>query len=408
MVSSFSTTAGRSLVARDAAAQHKIFVKPDVFGAKPENNLPAEQKHSWSDQAKSLQDRMCSIRRTIHAHPELAFEEKQTSALAIECLKSAGFSAQIGSIGTGVIGDLNLGVAKTVAIKTEIDALPISEMNQVMYRSQIANVMHACGHDAHVVAVIGAAEILSKQASGGVRIIMQAGEHAGEESEHRGASSMIADGVLSGVDAILGFHLDATMPLGQVGVMEGVFFNLRSDFEIEFDFGVDSMEAVTVVLSALRENNKNGRGLFRVQDINAKAQQASISGYYSCDDVQVREQNFRHLHEVCAAASHGKYCLAISSNDADLELHKKTIACAYDTAVDVMGAANTCSIKRRTWTREFAEYASRRPAAFLLFGTHVQGQKSIQHTASFDFDESVMVSIAAVLAGTVLNLQNQL
>lgn len=406
MVSTFSR-AGRNTVGETSLLLGSA-VKPASPNIQSDNSQNAEQKHHpLLVQAKALQEKMSIVRRKIHAHPELAFEEQRTSSLMKDCLRSAGFTVQSSTESTGIIADLNRGAKRTIAIKTEMDALPITELNQVMYRSQIANAMHACGHDAHMAAVCGAAEILSAGSNFGVRLIVQPGEHASDECDHKGASQMIADGALNDIDAILGFHIDATMPLGQVGVMESVFFNLRSEFKIQFGLGSDSMESVTTVLSGIQDLNKKGKGNFRIQNINARNQEASIEGFFNCDDLQMRDQQLRMIQELCAS-THTKYQLSVSSNDSDLDLHKSTIACAYESSSEILGAASTYTIKRRTWTREFAEYAAIRPAAFLLFGTHVQGQRSIQHTASFDFDESVMASIAAVISGTVLKLQKAL
>ena len=111
------------------------------------------------DQAKSLQSELVELRRHIHQHPELSFAELETAKLAAEKLKDMGFAVKTAVGKTGVVGDLGSG--RTIAIRADMDALPIDEVNQVAYRSQNPGVMHACGHDAHVACALTAAKILS-------------------------------------------------------------------------------------------------------------------------------------------------------------------------------------------------------------------------------------------------------
>jgi len=133
------------------------------------------------DRAKELQGELIRLRRAIHRHPELGFREAKTAALIAETLESLGIKVQTGIAKTGVIGYLREG-GPVVAIRADMDALPIQELNEVPYRSQVPGVMHACGHDAHVAMALGAAMLLEEiELEGEVRFLFQPSEEDDDE-----------------------------------------------------------------------------------------------------------------------------------------------------------------------------------------------------------------------------------
>jgi amidohydrolase len=166
-------------------------------------------------------DTLVGWRRQLHQQPELGFEEIQTAALVANALGSMGLPIQMGIARTGLTtlieGDRP---GPTLAIRADMDALPIQEDNPVEYRSQIPNRMHACGHDGHVAIALGTAQYLSqhRRFSGRVKLIFQPAEEG-----PGGAKPMIEAGVLADppVDAIIGLHLWNNLPLGTVGVRSG-------------------------------------------------------------------------------------------------------------------------------------------------------------------------------------------
>jgi amidohydrolase len=170
-------------------------------------------------------EELISLRRHLHAHPELSRHELETTALLAERLRVLGFDVRVRPEGTGIIADLapdGFGVAThpTVAIRADMDALPITEANEVDYRSMHAGVMHACGHDVHMTCTMGALTALAKMRSelpGRLRIIYQ---HA-EETAPSGAPEMIEFGAMQDVSAIVALHCDPEIPVGQVGLKVG-------------------------------------------------------------------------------------------------------------------------------------------------------------------------------------------
>lgn len=166
------------------------------------------------------------MRRDLHAHPETAFEEVRTADIVAQRLRSLGFEVQTGVAKTGVVGLLRGGLAgpaaKTLAIRADMDALPLHELNDVDYRSQTEGKMHACGHDGHTAIALTVAEVLSRQRGelkGNVKFLFQPAEEVAG-----GASLMLAEGVMQAVDGIIGLHIINDYPLGRIGVRPGSVF----------------------------------------------------------------------------------------------------------------------------------------------------------------------------------------
>jgi len=167
---------------------------------------------------RTLADFVVEMRRDIHAHPELGNEEKRTPALIIGALQGLGYEIRERVGGTGVVAVLRgAQPGRTLALRADMDALPLNEQGERPYKSEVAGVMHACGHDGHVAMALGAARLLSElrdELHGNVKFLFQPAEET-----YGGASEMIADGCLSNdpkVDAVFGLHL---WPEGDVGAL---------------------------------------------------------------------------------------------------------------------------------------------------------------------------------------------
>jgi amidohydrolase len=190
------------------------------------------------DQLKSEIDElvpgMVALRRDLHEHPELAFEEVRTSGIVAQRLRTLGMEVRTGVAKTGVVGTLKGGKAqpgaKTLAIRADMDALPIYEQNQVEYRSTVDGKMHACGHDGHTSVLLAVADILSKrraELTGNVCFVFQPAEEI-----IGGAEPMVKEGALDGVDNIIGLHIFSTYALGRVGVRSGPTFASADKFTL--------------------------------------------------------------------------------------------------------------------------------------------------------------------------------
>jgi len=181
-------------------------------------------------EVEAIKDILIQWRRDFHQYPELGFEEHRTSSIIAETLISFGMSPKTGVGKTGVTADLNFGEGPTIALRADMDALPMQETSGLTFSSKHDGVMHACGHDGHMAMLLGAAKILSqmdKELTGTIRFIFQ----PAEEGEG-GARYMIEDGCLEGVDEIYGIHVWNYQPVGEVGAKEGPILAAADLFDI--------------------------------------------------------------------------------------------------------------------------------------------------------------------------------
>ena len=202
------------------------------------------------DVAETLRPRLIEIRRHIHSHPELSGQEHQTAAYVAGVLSSCGVVVQQGVGKTGVIGEL---VGRTddrlVALRTDMDALPITERTRLEYASCQSGVMHACGHDVHTTVGLGTAMVLSQLGEilpGNIRFLFQPAEEIAQ-----GASWMVQDGVMNDVSAIFSLHVFPSIPAGSVGIRYGALTAAADDLEIiimgESGHGARPHEAIDAI-----------------------------------------------------------------------------------------------------------------------------------------------------------------
>ena len=183
------------------------------------------------EEIKNIKDEIYAIRRHFHRYPELSFKEFNTAETISQHLNKLGISHKKGVGKTGIVGEINFGPGPTIALRADMDALPIQEENNLDYKSLNDGVMHACGHDGHMAILLGAANALSKNSKlkkGTVRFIFQPAEEG-----LGGAKYMIEDGCLDKVDEIYGLHLWNYQLYGEVGIKDGPVMASADLFDIE-------------------------------------------------------------------------------------------------------------------------------------------------------------------------------
>jgi amidohydrolase len=171
-------------------------------------------------------------RRHLHEYPEVANQEFKTTSFLKKELRQLGLKLRTFNLPTGVVADLKgARSGPTVAIRSDIDALPVQEQTELPFASRLAGMMHACGHDVHMATVLGTAAALSdlrEELAGQVRFLFQ----PAEEEPPGGAERMVKAGVLKGVDTIFGLHVDPSLPVGSIGLCDGPMMAQVCDFDI--------------------------------------------------------------------------------------------------------------------------------------------------------------------------------
>src|SRR5512146_2414748 len=169
-------------------------------------------------QAHAISEELIEWRRDFHMHPEIGFELHRTSKIVADELEKMGYRVRRGVGKTGVVADIGDG-GKMVAIRADMDALPILEQNETEYVSQNPGKMHACGHDSHTAMALGAAMLLAKEKlPGRVRFLFQPSEETADDEGKSGAQRMATEGAMDGVDFVIAQHVDPNHPAGSIAI----------------------------------------------------------------------------------------------------------------------------------------------------------------------------------------------
>jgi amidohydrolase len=383
-------------------------------------------------QAEALYDELVRLRRDIHAHPELGFQERRTSTLVADTLNEIGGIDVCTGVGiTGVVGEISNGSGPTIAIRADMDALPIIEQSAESYVSTNAGVMHACGHDAHTAILLGTAHLLrerfaAENLKGRVRLLFQPSEESQDAEGLSGASRMINDGALDSVDAVIALHVDSIAPVGQVTVREGWLTAAVDSFEAWITAsgghgayphnGTDPLWMLIPVLSALhgivaRRVNPMQPAVVSLGQIhsgstsNVIPAEVYLQGTLRSFDPEVREQLVAEVEKALAVtrALGGDYRLEVLRgypagwNDA------RVAGWMEQTTADLLGSAAVDKQRSGMGGEDFAYMCQKAPGAMIMLGAAIDdGIVRGHHTPIFDIDERCMPMGAAILAETAL------
>lgn len=375
--------------------------------------------------ADELSEQIILWRRDFHRYPEVAFSEQRTSAVIREILEKLGLEVT-SYAGTGLRALLSGRPGeRTVALRADIDALPIQEEGDKDYISQNPGAAHACGHDGHMAVVLGAAHILARMKdkfTGRVAFLFQ----PSEERIPGGAKPMIDEGALEGVDAIFGLHLWQSLPTGKIGLVKGAMMAQPDAFSIVIKGkgGHGSMPQQTVdpilVAAHLVSNVQSivSRNMDPLKPVvvsfgtieggtiyNIIPDKVTLTGTVRSFDAAIQQQAEKRLKEIikntCAAfgaTAEFEYSLGYPP----VVNHDHMVDLIVRTADTIFGPGHTEYIDPVMGGEDFSYFLQQVPGAFLFFGMG-DGQQFPHHHPAFDLDEIALPEAVKLMTGLALD-----
>ncbi|GAC1475674.1 MAG: amidohydrolase [Ktedonobacteraceae bacterium] len=392
---------------------------------------------SQPDQLKAEIDErvpdLVAMRRDLHEHPEMAFEEVRTSGIVAQRLRALGLEVQTGIAQTGVVGLLQGGAAgpdaKTLAIRADMDALPIHELTEVEYRSQVDGKMHACGHDGHTSIALTVADILSKRRAelkGNIKFVFQPAEES-----VGGAEPMLQQGALQGVDNIIGLHLISNHPMGRVGVRAGGVFASADKLKLVVhgkgghggmpQTAVDPIVISAHVITALqvlvsRESSPFSPAVVTIGTINAGTasniipEYVEMTGTMRAFTAEQREYLTRRVQEVANGVA-----LALGGS-CDVEVYDGCPPCVNDPAMtELVYQAATATVGEQavdtgeeimtTGADDMSYFLNAVPGCYFVVGARNQSKGAMypHHHPRFNIDEDALPIAVEVLTRAALD-----
>ena len=377
------------------------------------------------DAAAELHASAVEIRRHLHRNPELSFEENETARFISGELERAGISYETGVGGRGVVALIEGDGDRTVALRADMDALAIHEMNEAEYCSQVPGVMHACGHDGHTANLLTAGKILQgldPELPGNVKLIFQ----PAEERAPGGASAMIADGALENpaVESVIGQHVNPELPVGTVGFRPGLFMGSVDDVYITVHGqgghaakphqGVDPVAIASTLVVALQQivsrNSDpitpsvlsfgyiNGAGT-----ANIIPNTVELAGTFRTFDPKWRDDAVARIEQTARELVHslgGRAEIRMTRGYPSLSNDPALTERARLRAIQYVGEDKVVDLPPALWGEDFAYYAQMRPACFYNLGVRNESRGITHpvHSPRFDLDEDALVLGAGLLA----------
>ncbi len=388
------------------------------------------------EQASAFAADLVALRRDLHRHPELAFQEVRTAAAAADRVEALGYRVRRGVGRTGVVAELGAG-NPIVALRADMDALPIQEESDAEYRSTVPGVMHACGHDAHVAMLTGAARLLAELLAhdqlpaGTVRLLFQPSEETVDGENRSGAMRMVEEGAMAGVRAVFGLHIGAHLEAGKIfllqpgPIMAGTVAFLahvrgQSSHAARPNEGVDAIVlAAQVILAAqqavARRLSPTDQGVLSIGQIsggvaeNVLAEQVLLKGTLRYFKPAVRRTLERELKRALAVADAlgGSSELELSQGYPPLSNDRRMAALAHEAVADALGGDVFGQLEPWMGAEDFALLLEQAPGCFFWLGAALRPPRE-HHHPHFDVDESVLPLGAAALAACAVHALRRL
>lgn len=408
----------------------KIFILACISASVGFSQTNPKLQAKLEQQAKELEPKVIGWRRHVHQYPELSNREVKTAAYITEHLKTLGLKIQTGVAKTGVVALLETGKpGPVIALRADIDALPVTERNSLPFASkertvfngQETGVMHACGHDSHVAILMGVAEILSKNKAdlrGTVKFIFQPAEEGAPAGEEGGADLMVKEGVLENpkVDVIFGLHIQSISPLGRITYRPAGIMAASDWFSIKVKgkqshgsapwMGIDPIVVSAQIINGLQTIISRQTELTKeAAVITVGRMQAGIRENIIPEEAFMAG-TIRTLDEGMQQKIHDKIRLTATKiaesagATAEVTIDKKTPVTFNDPALTekmvaslqkAAGAENVIRINAVTGAEDFAFYQKKVPGFFFFVGAMPPDQDPnkvpAHHTPDFMIDE---------------------
>ncbi|WP_148497631.1 M20 metallopeptidase family protein [Paenibacillus senegalensis] len=386
-----------------------------------------------NEQLERIYPEMVSWRRYLHEHPELSFQEVNTARFIAEKLEQMGIEITRNVGGHGIVGRLKGEKAgPVVALRADMDALPIQDEKDCAYASKISGRMHACGHDGHIAGLLGAAYVLSRMKEhlhGSILFLFQ----PAEEVNPGGAERMVAEGALDGVDVIYGVHLWSQFPVGKVYSVTGPMMAAADEFLIEISGkgghggvpqeSIDSIlvgSQLVVNLQTIVSRNVDPTSAAVVSvgsfhsgsSFNVIADRCKLSGTVRTFDEQIRRRIEERIHEITAhtCAMHGaqyewNYIRGYPAvvNDAT-ETQR-----FFRVAADLFGNEQVERSPLSMAGEDFSYYLQSIPGCYMFVGAGNpdKGIVAPHHHPEFDIDERSILHAARLMIHLSLDYMNE-
>ena len=347
-----------------------------------------------------------------------------------------GFSVRTGIGRTGVIAELHNGEGPVIALRADMDALPIQEANTHDFVSENPGVMHACGHDGHVAGLIGAARILAEKKDSGrlpagtIRFIFQPSEEATDDEGKSGSMRMVEEGVMEGVDAVVGLHLGGPLPMGKIFFAAGPIMSGAAELHIEVlgksshagmpEAGVDALVLAARGVVATKDAAPKNRspvedGLISFGQIsggtatNVLADRVAIEGTMRFFSEETRERLRGRLEEAFAVVveSGGEVRIDVETGILPVINDDRVTASVRAAVIDLVGEDDVHPIEPMTLAEDFSFFAREAPGTFFWVGAALP-EPRMHHEADFDIDESALPLGAATLAAGAIRLLEEM
>lgn len=377
--------------------------------------------------AETLLPDLIRIRRHIHQHPELSYQEYETAAFVASELDKLGIPYQKGIAGTGLVALIEgrNPQKRCIALRADMDALPIFEENETDYKSKNPGIMHACGHDVHTACLLGAANILQQykeQFEGTIKLIFQ----PGEEKNPGGASLMIKEGVLENPkpEAIFGLHVYPQLPAGTAGFRAGQYMASADEIYITIkgkgghaalpQQTVDPIAVAAMVITGLqqvvsRKSNPLSPTVLTFGKIsggtatNIIPDSVELMGTLRTFDETWRKEALQHVHTITsqiASAFGAEAIVDIPEGYPSLFNDPPTTERACSFGKDFLGNENIKDLDLRMGAEDFSFYTLHTKGCFFRIGTNHNDEKYTLpvHNSHFDIDEDALKTGAGLMS----------